>query len=641
MNVFRSARRHVLQLFVSLSVFIVLPTRQVEAEHVDLVSLVPPGAESVVWIRDVPGTLELIQKSAFFKFYNNPDAGDFLEPLRKTMGGRAAELVNLLSTRNAENLGALNGGLIVARWSSPSEKDKPKPEDDAYLVIYDYDGRADALAPFLEREVKKGEHANITEAEAYGFKYERRQWTREVRKEQYEPRGKRSNERLSGLTSSPGVRRARHLESEEELRYVGKRLVIRAWGGQAIMESALKRLREPGKHLSLASDADRKGAVSGFDEPPQIEIYYDFQALARGGKGWVDESLLGRDGDISKLGLNEIKTGALGMFLKPDRMFARVNVYAPPPREGIGKLLFINEPLIEIAEANVATTPTTARAAMLRAIPNDALGYAVYRADLPQVWSDFRRIFRESIPAASQLVDSYLKSLSEAVDADLEKELVSKLGSHWGMFTRPGPRRGRKEKIETTYMLEIRPGTNARATVEKWLKKVATTLNYQLDQSEVGKNVYYRLNGAEVSEGAYVDLEQFAKFCLADDRWLFISPRFEAIQAAVKKMETPEKESNRDRELREGRERALAQLPADRFFEAYSAPTSFTTIANDPFIGIFGGALRGIGGEIIALDETPNDDLWRFHFGATSASLRATEDQIQLTLQLLYAGNRP
>ncbi|MBI3735541.1 hypothetical protein HY256_03400 [Candidatus Sumerlaeota bacterium] len=606
------------------------------AEDPDLLALLPTGVETVVVIPDIQSALGSFREGAFGEFYRNPRSEEFLRPLRETLEQDSRELAALLDDERNSLRSSLKGEFVVARLSrseSPGKHGKESQKSPrAYVVLFRHDADAQTIREIIEPKPRPGERYNRIESQSSNFAYTRIQLFRETIDKTYDSKHVPKKGRHESLLSTPDIHHARGIESRDEFIYSGPNLAIRACGEEAVMTEILKRLRSHGKLPSLDKLDRFDGAMRPFETPPAIEVYYDFFALTHGGKPLINESLLGRGGDISKLGLDEIKSGGLGIYFGKDRLTTQMNVFIPKPRNGVGNLLFINEPLAAGSGAKIEAM-----------IPQDALGYTLFSADLSQIWGESRRIFAAGVPAASELLDSWLKSLREGMDADIEADLTSKLGRHWGMFTRASSVRGTKKKLDTTYLIEIREGADLRPTLDRWLKKTAETLNYKLDQSDVGENHFYRLNGADVSEGSFADIEQFAKVCLTP-RWLIVSPRFEHIQAALDRMTPkPNGPSPNPKLARAEQDRAasIAGLPGDRFMEIYAPPASFGSFSKDPFLGIFGGVFGGIGGSVVEFDKAPKDEVWNRYFGPACGSIRSGEDHLEIAFELLYREPNP
>ncbi len=603
----------------------------------DLTRYLPAEVETAIYIRDVPGMIQKLRDSPFRKVYGDSRKGDLFRPFRSLFENQSPELKTILQTPYDPALDIFNGGILIAKFPKPEVKGEKKRREGNYLILYEHRPEGDGVKQFQDTGAQSGTTAHSIPATAGGLTYQRIISTREI--EIDSPQRKKNKKGRSGLVedlaSLPGVKKSKRQITSEEQLYVGPSLVIRGIGEGAPMAEAMKRLN-PAKPLdSLVESEKRKGALAGLSKTADLELYYDFQQLSEGGKPLIDESLLGRRGNVRQLGVEEIKSAVVALDLSPDRMTTEISVFAPEPRKGMGKLLFINQPLL--AGSDALTT-----GALTKLIPGDALGYSVFESDLPTIWREFRKMFQQGAPSLLQLVDTYLESLQKGMDEEIVGGLMDNLGSRWIMFTRYGSVRDRrnKKRLDTTYMIQLREGNKIRPTLERWLNKTASLMNYRLEQSEVGSRTFYRFAGAEVSEGALVKMDQVAKICLAD-RWLILSPRFEHIEAALKRWDqsadATEKIADDDRERRY----AIAMLPPDRFFELYSASDSFGAMMDDPFFGLFRSMLGAIEDSILATQRGSDHDAWSDSFGPTCAAMRTDKDRLMAQFHFLYAGRKP
>lgn len=579
------------------------------AQTRDLLALVPPRVEVMAYIRNVPATVEKLRGSPFQAFYTDPAAGDFFGPLRQSLESQSRELGAVLGAQSASPdsiVSAMTGGLLVATIPKSAAV-----KGAGHLVIYEHNG---TLAdPAALRPRRPGAFVRRVPAKAGPFTYERLITTYEIHEEIRG--GKKRSERRRGSAVDSALAMAKRQVVTEEAFFANDALVIYAANSE-LMKEALERLAAPGKAASLASTETHTAALTATGGVPDIEVYAHLENWA---DGKFDESLFGGDADATKLGLREIKSAALGLSFAPDRFEAQLAVYAPEPRQGIGRLLFMNQPL----RADEATAHP-----FLGIVPADAVGYSVFRSDLGALWSEFRRVLREGAPQVGDLFDVYFRSLEQGSAMNLERDLFGGLGGYWGSFTRAA---AGTDRTETTYAAAIRDAKTFAPALRAWILEMGELLNYEVKESAVGGYPCLHLVGAEVSRGAFIGIEQLANVCIADG-WVFLSSKPEHIEAALAQMKNPAP-------LLHGPDhaRATGEMPGDRFFETFVASGGFGPMLNSPMTRIVTGLMGGAGGSMLNLSAPPDPALWRRHFGPAGGAARKTRDAVTTSFFILYA----
>lgn len=640
----------------------------------DVADLLPPAVKRVIYVPSVPGLLAALKASRFRDFYADPAASEAIAPLRETLEKNSPELAALLSGKETGDLDFLTGGLVVAELPPAGGAKKGDKKRARYLTIFAHNDPRRAMnwlgGPAGSKNDPKGGADPAATGKASGLDYYRvaaappkaGKSAKKPKKSKKAERadlnfkgGKKSkhsdksdddkdDKKHNSLESTPGVKLAgvmRKAARDEDHIHCGPNVCIRATGDGATIRDALGRLASGGGADSLSRSDRWRGAVEAWgpihargtsgaapNAAPELIIYYDLHWV-NDGKPLVGEDLLGRGADAGKLGLDQLKSAAAGFRFAPEGLRFEANLLAPAPRSGVASLLFMNTPLNAGAKG--------AQPEILRLVPPDALGYAATSVDLRGMWLAFRDVFNEAAPGVLQLMDDGMNALQQGLDGNALDSLMKDMGGHWAMFARRPAKAGpaAAKSPETTYIFELKPGANFRATFEKWLRRTATTLNYKLDESQVHEKHYYRLAGADLTQGAAIKLDKFAKFCVTD-RWLMISPRFEHMLAAFAQQAAAPGASPPSSS--EGLARATALLPADRSLEVVSEPASFQTVMNDPFLGLFGGVFQGVGEAFVQIDAAPGDDVWSRHFGPVAGAVRAGPNNLFFTLLLPYAG---
>lgn len=647
------------------------PVPAAEADADDpLARLVPPDVAMAVRVNDAPALLRRLEEGSFPQLAaSSPDsdAAGPLAPLVRTLRGDSPELELLLSASDAPETGLFAGRMLFAKvliapppgstpsatipGGAPSDSsgigDRPgagkrgagkdgSAEGDTFaslsaervrraepregsIFLFEHGGDAEAIAAYLEPRPRPGERIETETDAAFGRRFLR---VRRIRREKAETGG---GSAVRKLLSTPGVRVARREVAVEELVYADGRIFLRADAESGLMHEALRRLTSGARHASLADSADWRGARAGLPADRDVEIYRGLAVRSRMGDPPLDEDLLGRGGDVAALGMEELRSAAVGVSFLPEGVRLDASVFVPEPRRGMGRLLFLNRPL-----------PGAEAVPVARAIPPDALGHATYGADLPAVWNEFRRVFERGAPAVLSLMDDFLGGLGAGFDDAGRDDLVRAMGDHMAMFARavpPPPGSTAPPRLDATYVFELRPGHRAGPMLERRLAEAAKSLSFQLEKIEGAGRTDYRLAGAEIRSGA-VDLERLATVCIAEDM-LWFSPRREHIDASLAALRSSAGDARAARSGGAGwrgaeADDAFADAP-DRFFELAARPEAFRLFFDDPLLGILGGMLGDVRDSILAFedDEGPGGDAaWRDAFGEATATLAARGDRL-------------
>lgn len=589
-----------------LLAFAILATCGVRfARALDPVALLPPDVVSAVVVRDAAAAAERVRMSPLGRAR---DGAGPLAPLLDTIEGDSRELSAILSSEDSPERALFVGALALAKLP-PARERGGKGDSQGFLFVFEHGGDAEAIARYVEPRPRRDERVERSVAEADGLRYLR------IRRIRTKSASSSSKSNVARLLNTPGVRAAPRVEIEEEHVYVDRRVMIRASADGEPIREALRRLREPGRHATLADSPRRAGALAGISGPADVELFYDFAGLAASGDPLVDEELLGRGGDARALGIDEIRAAAVAVRFLPDRLELEGALHIPEPRRGAGRLFFMNRPL----------RPTGAPPEIARLVPPDATAYALHAADVGALWREFRALFQRGAPGVLQLADDYLNSLQGGLDENVLTSMIDNLGGHWALFVRPSERAAGRSRLDSTYVLELRPGHDMRPVLERWLGEAARALNYRVEKSEVGERIYYRLAGAEVSAGAAVDLERLAKACLTD-RHLLFSPRFEHIEAALAS-------AGRAPAPRPEFLPLVEAMDPERSLELCATPDSLGTLMDDPILGLVGNLLGGLKDSLLASAGPGDKDDWRRTFGPATGEVRAREDRLEALIQ--------
>ena len=655
---------HAARIICSLSLGSLLPAAQAQSpDRPSLTALLPPNVQTMIYVRDVKGTAERIGQSPFSRFYDDPRSAPFLAPLRDMLETDSRELAGIFASGGSGASEALTGSLLVARVRrrGAGNSARGSGSKSRHLILFHHGGDSARLASLIEPVRRRGDRIQRIEAEAAGLAYTRVQRIRQVYEEIAVRGGSqrpapasvlRSRERRGSSALGKQSLARRQVVTEEQL-YLGPALVVRS-DDDGLMRETLQRMSAPGGGSSTPESSRRDGVVRLFETAPDLEIYLDLEGLTGRGASVIEEGLLGADVNLKRLGLDEIKSLAVGLSFLPDRLQIEVILHVPRPRWGLGKLLFMNEPL----DGPGSRLLDPAAESIPRLLPADAAGAFQFSADLPGLWSELRAILAEGAPDLSALLDVVLHPPSGRAVPDFDADIMAHLGRRLVSFSRvargpgasPGAFRGgsRLPRIpgpparrESTLMIEVRNPTLLRPALRRWLGSLAMMLNFPLEETSIGSATLFRIAGAENTTGLLVPLGPLVNVCLTD-QWLYLSPRREHIEAALVQRELAATATGpTGLASRKDFVRVRSELAPGRFFEAYLSAGGLGDALQSPVMQIIGDLAGGLGDSLLRLDQSPGDNVWSEHFGSAGTSIRSGEDNLIARLFLLYPESGP
>ncbi|GEM_PF-5468421 len=531
-----------------------------EAALDDLRLLAPPEVTSVVYLRDVPGTLARLRGSAFQDLYRDPRAAPFLAPLRRTLERHSQELAALFggaTDRELERLFA--GGALLAVIESPGS------DQSGHLVIIEHDGRPETIARLKGLAPGPSERIQESRAQVGDLEFTRLRRIREVVEDLSRVPSKRPPARAASPLETVGGRPVvRRQEVTEEDVYADERLVIRAHGPGFPMREALRRLAAPGQRRSLATSAAYQGAVGELAPEPDVEFYFDLQRLTETGRGLIDPALLGENVNPQALGLDELVSAAASLRWEPTGLRFELAVYVPPPRRGLGAILLMDRALATRAEQE-------ATFGWVGLIPPDSVAASSLRVNLPALWREFRSVLTAGAPDVQGFLELYLQIVDQSGGIDFENDVLQFFGGRWIVLSRLSRRTG----LSTSALIAVRDGRALRPGLERWLANTAALLNFGFERHELRGRPLYWLVGAETTQGALIPLAPLAYVCLAEP-WLIFAPALEDLEAILKSLESPGAPP-----------KGLVQtMDPDRFYEAYVSPAQASHLLTSPFLRV-------------------------------------------------------
>jgi hypothetical protein len=596
------------------------PTAGAQRDRLNPLDLIPPTVESLVYIADVGEAIEALGASPAGRIAADRTAATLLAPFHERFAAEGLDLIEALTQPDRGLLESMDGALALARFGSSSA---PGAAPVSTLLVFHHRSDAAALVELLAPKPARGVRVNRIPARMDGRSFTRIQIVREV-----EGAIRRDSSSETRRALPPGLARSPLVMSQktEEIQvYADARIAIVASAEGGALRQAMTRLDTLGRGVpSLSDSMRRRGAIAARAARPDVELYLDLSRAVGRPAATLDASLLGAGADPDRLGLDQVQSVSIGLSFFEDRIEAEARAYAPPPHRGLGRILFMGEPFSAL-DAGAADS-----------LPADALGYWTLRADLPGVWAQARTALREGAPSLDGLIDLYLQTFGPQGGAPFESDVLGALGAKWITYWRRAPEGDPTRAPEASTAIEVRDAARLRAGLARWLAALSEAMGLQFDERAEDDRVFFHLRGAEIGQGAMVDLRPLAHFCLTD-RWLLVGPRLEHLTAFADRAR-----DSRGASLADAAGGALARarddMPADRFFEAYLPRESIGAFLTSTPASLFGDLASAAGVHLLA----PTGAVLSPATGLGPAAITiAAEVDVLKARVIIYAAERP
>lgn len=615
-----------------------------------LLRLLPPGAISMTRIASVPEFLSAFHSTPFRGIYADAEFRTFLAPVVDALEMNNPELGMAVRAGEVAPSTLFAGAFIAAEYPDA----RPERDGRARVNLYQAPpGGGPALldrllasaripGSRLERSAEPIAGHPVVVLQSLRMVREKIRLegkARKYKKELLESRG------LSEDDLDPGAIATRR-EIAEEFYFSAPDFVLHCTGGRALVEQILSRVGAADGMSSLATEPKWLGPRGTMHSRPALEFYRDLYPADARGRRDIDD-------DDYRLGLNEFRSVAGGFSLLPDRLALEIAVYVPEPRLGLGKLLFINDPLEPPRASGAGLFGLRHRPRDATGlIPPDSVAYSAYSADFARLWTEAYQILQKGAPDLAEILDAYFQTQpGGGREGNFSTRFAPNFGSRWITFSRPPTKEPTaSDRPELTVMIELRDAAALAPVLDAWLQNLGQLLNLRMEQFTVRGRKFYRIEGAEGLDSSLSPLGPLAYVCLSE-RWLLFSQRQEHILAALSALGPSERArpgspAGDGPLLRDpGYLELHTSLPRDRFFEAYALPDAMDQMMGSPLIALLSEGFGGAVDSLVDLDDTPREDIWRSRFGASGFSLRTSGSALVADLQFIYppapAGTAP
>ena len=611
--------------FIMAALAACLLTASASAAGDRLLGLVPSDAEVVIQIPDVPALLAAWEASPLGGFCVNPRAAPFLAPAERTLAPLRRRMARAHGNGLAGGLATLNGEAVVAGLPSEAGADRPL----RWLVIFDYD------RPGLARDLLEAWDSDPPGAATDGATRVVRETvtlaghevmrtrvvhetpaavpTRAVQSADQIPFGGNAAKHNEAAVPT----QARQRTERAHATFVGNGIAVWCDAGDDAMADVLGRLGAPLRPGSFAAALAAKapGSAGEATRDHAVALWANLEALGRWAAMHPRELGLGAAFDPKALGLEDVGWLGAGLTLSPDRLTLDARVTAHPETQGVARILFFDD-----------GRPADAAAFA----PSGTIEYASSFFPLQPAWDTAQRVLHFGSPALGMLVDGQLNAFWQATGLKVREDLLGQLGGHLARFALPGGARGRGTLGHVTWLLDVRDAARFQTTLTALLNYGMERFGaYQVEEGAIaGGGRRWTVREGRPNTG-YVG-KPLAELALVNG-WLAVGPDPDGVAAAAARLADPSQPSLKGTA---GFGEAMADLPADRFWEAYASVPGLLRMLADGMVARWGGAQPEVVAHLFDPRALPPADLLDATFGPTTGSRTHTPDGVEMTATL-------
>jgi len=615
------------------------------AERRDLTQYLPADTLVVVHVRDMPGLLRKWDASPFHRFYGDPRCGAFFGPLRAKLEA-FKETMNSAQGIDPDRLWKFfSGDVLLAGLAAPAGSSDPIQ----WVLIYEHNGDPTIVERLKTAHHRPGARIQQTVQSYGGLEYVQTSAMREIVTSipvKKSKKGKKHKKfKLEELNGELTIERSddaaegplapafpvKQQITENNYDYFGPAVMILAGAHEQALQQILARMGGQGGSAALTDSGDyARLRPSQKSNGNDLGAYVNVAALA----GWWASqggSLLFNPGGLR---LEEVRAAAFTLDLRPDRLAFDLALLAPPPRQGLSRLLFL---------------PTGTPPEAARLVPPQAVIYAAMQIPLPDLWPVLMETLRGVNPAFSALIEGTLMDFEKRSGVNVSRDLVGRLGTSVVRFLLPEDERlatearpeGRAHPTRegATYAIAVNEAASFRPSLLGLLDSGSQTYqSYGVEADKAGPWPLWALREGQPGVGVVAAGAPNLYLCVTD-HWLLLGTRRAGIDAVIERLAHSKQPSLADRKPFTALRR---QLPADRTGELFLGAGGVGKLFESALLKELAESKKGKPAPWlpVRLDAIPEPGLWSEYFGPLGSAMTQHDGVLRLRSFVLYPAPR-
>lgn len=239
----------------------------------------------------------------------------------------------------------------------------------------------------------------------------------------------------------------------------GDHVIVAEGNGEPVKK--LISLMADGSVPSLAESAEHRRLTAEVAQEGDLAIWVNVPALIDYAQRhlWDEEARRAMD----SLGIVGAGGFLLTMDLRPEGIFTRSALRMPREKKGLVAMLY----------AGSVNSMQTAEY-----VPSDATEYWSLTADVGAIWREARLLVRQLNPQGDAFLTTALSGLEQTLGANVETDVVEKIGGEHAYFTRPvstasTPSDDEMPSQPSVTMIALRDGATTVQTIDSILTKLS------------------------------------------------------------------------------------------------------------------------------------------------------------------------